>query len=84
MKCLIKVFLPSLAVLFTVILIATAEAQSAHQINKERLEERVKELLKEANVDLREEVEDLFLLADIYTDEGNEKDAIRLYQGVLA
>jgi len=54
------------------------------QVDKELLEERVKEHLKETNVDLRGEVDDLFLLADIYVDEGNDEDAIRLYQKALS
>ena len=56
----------------------------ATQMDRESLEERVREHLKEANVDLRGRVDDLFLLADIYLDEGNDDDAVKLYQKALS
>lgn len=54
------------------------------KLNKERLEARVKELLKEDNVSLRGDVDELFSLADIYASEGNDEKAIALYQKALA
>ena len=53
-------------------------------MDKESLEGRVEEHLKKSNVDLREEVDDLFSLADIYIGEGNEEAAVKLYQKALS
>ncbi len=64
---------------------ASGEDAQPIQIDKKSLEERVKEHLKEgSSVDLRGKVDDLFLLADIYADEGNEEGAIKLYQKALS
>jgi len=78
MRYFTRIALPILTILLTLIFSYTAGAQLA-AVDKESLEERVREHLKEANVDLREEVNDLFLLADIYVDEGNDEDAVKLY-----
>jgi len=83
MRYFTKITLLTAAVLLTLILCYKAGAQLT-EVNKEQLEERVKEHLKEANGDLREKVDDLFLLADIYAGEGNDEDAIKLYQKALS
>lgn len=83
MRYFTKITLLALAVLITLILSYKAGAQPT-EMNKEQLEERVKEHLKEGNVDLREKVDDLFLLADIYADEGNDEDAVKFYQKALS
>jgi len=59
-----------------------AEHQST-KVEKERLEARAKELLKKDDVSLREDIDEIFSLADIYAEEGNDKKAIALYQKAL-
>ena len=63
---------------------ASNEDTQPIQIDRDSLEKRVKEHLKKSNVDMRKEVDDLFLVADIYADEGNDEDAIKLYQKALS
>ena len=49
-------------------------------IDKEKLKKRVELFLKENNVNLRRNVDDVFLLAEIYEKEGKDKEAMFLYQ----
>ncbi|MCK4532989.1 hypothetical protein KAU39_04325 [bacterium] len=49
-------------------------------IDKEKLKKRVELFLKKDNVTRRRNVEDVFVLAEIYEKEGNDKDAMFLYQ----
>jgi len=63
---------------------ASNEDSQSTQMDKESLEGRVEEHLKKSDVDLREHVDDLFSLADIYIDKGNEEKAVKLYQKALS
>lgn len=51
--------------------------------NKEQLQALVEEHLKGSNVDLRGNVDDLFSLADLYMDEGDQEKASDLYEQAL-
>ena len=83
MKYIVEVLLLTLVILLTTISSYAAETQLT-QVNKKQLEERVQERLKKSSVDLREDVNDLFLLADIYANEGDDEEAVRLYQKALS
>jgi tetratricopeptide (TPR) repeat protein len=50
------------------------------QTDKELIRECVEEHLTKSNVALRVDVNDVFFLADIYADEGDDDEAIRLYE----
>jgi predicted Zn-dependent protease len=60
-----------------------AKTEEPNEPNKALLEEQVTEYLNTGNVDLREHVEELFSLADIYKEEGKDKEAMKLYQEAL-
>ncbi len=57
--------------------------QQSGPVNKEKLQIRVRKLLQKDNVSLREDVNDIFLLGDIYAGEGKDKEAITFYQKAL-
>lgn len=58
-------------------------AQGLPRDARKELEERVERLLEEDNVTLRRDINDVFTLADLYASEGNDDEAIRLYQKAL-
>jgi len=58
-------------------------ARQPDEVNKEILQMRVRKLLQKDNVSLREDVNDVFLLGDIYAGEGKNKEAITFYQKAL-
>ncbi len=74
-SCIIKL----LIILFLCSGICTGVEEKS-SIDKEKLKKRVELFLKENNVTLRRNVEDVFLLAEIYEKEGKDKDAMFLYQ----
>lgn len=63
-------------------LVVTAEDNTS-KVDRKKLEERVRELLKLDRITFRKYVNEVFLLADIYASEGRDKEAINLYQQAL-
>ncbi len=63
--------------------LSTAEAGKPSDQESLRLEARIKHWRTLGNVFRRAGVEDAFLLADRYTDQGRDEDAIRLYAEAL-
>ena len=53
------------------------------QVDKKALEKRVSDLLKEQDVVIRANVADILMLGDLYLEESNPQEAMRLYQEAL-
>ena len=73
-------FTIALIIVFTWVSYRDRPAEDSTDEYKEELEERVNDILAGDGQFQRENAPDIFLLADIYAEEGNDKEAIRLYE----
>ncbi|MDD5224088.1 MAG: hypothetical protein PHE84_08865 [bacterium] len=69
---------------FCILINLHADESTKIKINdREKLEKKVEGLLKKSVVDIRRDVDDIFLLADIYAEEGKDQKATALYEEAL-
>ena len=82
----IVVSLLILTVFLTICILINLHADESTKIkinDREKLEKKVEGLLKKSVVDIRSDVDDIFLLADIYAEEGKDQKATALYEEAL-